>query len=704
MTSRDTVGGRGYGRQRAGGFPSARPRRLADLRLLLVRLLLALACALPRALAADTIDIAATVGFTDTFRPGHWTPLTVTVTNRGSDIIGELEVQVTGDDALRGRLLVTSRRRTLELHRDSRKSLQFIVHPQGLSHPLVVRVRSGDEELARAEIDLRTRFAAQRLLLVLSRNADLDYLNDGSVDGLRVLYPHPELLPAHWRGYDAVAAIVLHGVSLERLSASQFEALHKWIAQGGILAVSGGVDYAVLRTPRLASLLPGVPLGMARVAADELHGAFSASLDRSRPIHVNRLGAFQGEVRLRAGNVPLIVERALGLGRVLYLTFDVASHPFDRWDGMHELLLQSLRLPPLPTTSSSASEPGLATPLMELIRARAADFPGSATVFLFLILYLGLLLAGHAIPVREGRRRWLAPLRGWGAPILFAPAAWLLFGPSAFPRGATAAAVALIEPLPDSGFARLGLELGVFANRSGPLRLEYRGAEPVLYPHRQALREGKVQDWAFGGGPRPYVEPLDQRRYVLHALEGEDVIAFRLEASVHVEATGPRLVLNNGSGRSLEDLWLVFDGHAYALGTVAAGARLERRLVASSHGIEVGAASWQELLRSRPGAAPQMLAPTRMMLLRRLQDAGRSGFPGPGHALVIAQTSNPLRPAGASAAWSHLESALVAFRLAVAASPAPAGETKPAEPDEGEVQRLESSEGRSPVTEAVPVH
>jgi hypothetical protein len=656
-------------------------------------LLLMLACALPRALAAGTIEIAATVGFTDLFRPGHWTPLIVTVTNRGSDFAGELEVQVTGDDALRGRLLVTSRRRTLELNRDSRKSMHFIVKPQGLSRPLVVRVRSGNEELARTEIDLRTRFAAQRLILVLSRNADLDYLNDSSVDGLRVLYPHPELLPAHWRGYDAVAAIVLHGVSLERLSASQFEALHKWVAQGGILVVSGGVDYALLRTPRLAALLPGVPFGMARVTADELRGVFPGSLDLSRPIHVNRLGAFQGEVRLSAGNVPLIVERTLGLGRVLYLTFDVAGHPFDRWEGMHALLLQSLRLPPLPATASSASEPELATPLMELIHAGAADFPASSTMFLFLALYLGLLLAGYAIPLSGAQRRWLAPFWGWGAPILFAPAAWLLFGPSAFPRGATAAAVALIEPLPNSGFARLELELGVFTNRSGPLRLEYRGAEPVLYPHRQALRDGKVQDWAFGGGPRPYVEPLDQRRYVLHALEGEDVIAFRLEASVYAEDMGPRLVLNNASGRSLDDLWLVFDGYAYALGTVAAGERIERRLVASSHGIDAGASSWQNRLKSHAGAGPAWT-----LLQRRLHDMGSSALPAPGHAWVIAHTSNPLRPAGSSAAWSHLESALVALRLKVAASPAPAGKTTPAEPGGGEVQRVESSAVRNPAT------
>ena len=668
-------------------------RRLAD-----VLLLLALWCALPPAMAAGTVDIAAVVGFSDTFRSGHWTPLTVTVTNRGGDLSGELEVQVTGgDDVLRGQPLVTSHRRVLELNRDSRKSLQFTVLPQGLSHPLVIRVRAGGRELARAEVDLRTRFASERLLLVLSRNANLDVLNDSSVDGLRVLYPHPELLPVHWRGYDAVAAIVLRGVSLERLNSSQFEALHKWIAQGGILAVSGGADYALLRSPRLAALLPATPLGMERMDAAALQQAFSASLDVSRPVHVNRLGPVRGRVRLRAGDTALIAERALGLGRVLYLAFDVAGYPFDRWEGMRRLWLDTLLLPPT-IASLAVAESAVQSPLAALVRAEAPYFPAYTTVFLFLLLYLGLLLASEAISVRGGtRRRWLAPVSRWAAPLLFAAAAWLLFGPAVLPRGATAAAVALIEPFPDSGYARLGLELGVYSNRSGALRLEYQGAEPVLYPPRQVQREDKVEDWVLGGGPRPFIETTDRRRYVLHALEGEDVIAFHVDASVHDETMGPRLVLDNASGRTLEGSWLVFDGYAYELGSIAAGARIERRLARRAHGVEVGKTSWWQMLRSSAGASSQMLAPAWIMLERRSRALGENGYPGAGHALLIGYTASPLQPAGASAGWPRREGALVAFRVAATPGAASAGqtETEPAERGDGELPAPPQLRGRA---------
>lgn len=671
VADRPSFTGRGRrGRLWARGLRS-RIHRLSCLSLVLVLL-----HALPAAIAAGVVNIDAVVGFTDTFHSGRWTPLSVTVTNHGGDLSGELEVQVTGGDELRGGLFVTSHRRALELHRDSRKILQFTVFPQALSHPLVIRVRSGGRELARAEVDLRTRFAAERLLLVLSRDADLDYLNDGVADGLRVLYPHPELLPMHWRGYDAVAAVVVHGVSLERLSTSQFDALHKWIAQGGILAVSGGPDYALLRSPRLAALLPGSPLGMARIDASVLQRAFSATLDVSRPIHVNRLGAFRGRASLRAGTVPLIVERTLGLGRVLYLTFDVAGYPFDRWDGMRKLWLDSLRLPPATKFSLSEVEPVLASPLPPLIRAEAVNFPSPATVLYFLALYLGVLLAGHRLFARGTRYRWLAPLSSWAAPVLFALAAWLLFGPTAFPRGVTAVTVALIEPFPNSVYARLSLDVGVYANRSGALRLEYRGAEPVLYPSGQAQRDGKLENWVFGEGPRRFLEVLDQRRYVLHALEGEDVIVFHLEASVRNEAMGPRLVLDNVSGRNLEHMRLVFNGYAYDIGSVAAGARVERGFVRRTHGVEVGEGSWRRVLMPPPGVPVQNVAPMRIVLERKSHEMRESGYPGQGYALLIGYTESPFRPAGASAGWPRREKALVAFRVAALPGDAAAADNR----------------------------
>lgn len=663
-------------------------------RLISVVVLLAALCAPPFATAADAVAISAVVGYSDTFQPGRWTPLNVTVTNHAGNLQGALEVEVTGGDELSERPFVAIHRRELELHRESRKTLQFTVFLQGLSRPLVIRVRSGEHELARAEVDLRTRFAAGRLLLVLSRDADLDYLNDGEAGGLRVVYPHPELLPVHWRGYDAVAAIVVHGVSLERLSPLQFDALRKWIAQGGILAVSGGPDYSLLRSPRLAALLPGLPQGITPIDSDALQRALSPSLDVSRPVHVNRLGFFRGRASLSAGEVPLIVERTLGLGRVLYLTFDVTANPFDRWDGMRELWLSSLRLPP--ARPLSVADPAYESPLPPLIRAEAAGFPSPATVVYFLALYLGILLAGCRLASRSTRRRWAASLLSYGTPVLFAAAAWLLFGPAAFPRGPSMVATAMIEPLPDSAYARLNLDIGMYSNRSGRLRLEYRGGEPVVQPPSRVSQGVRAGNWVLGEGTPRFLEPLDRRRYVLHTLRGQDVIAFHLDASVYDESTGPRLVMDNASGRMLSDMWLIFDGRAYALGHVAADAKVERQLASGTDGVRISEATWQEVVKS-PGLGVERLEPRRILLERAWKKGLAADNSGSKQALLIGYAQNPIRPTGTSAGWARWELGIVAFR--VTARPgkmATSGtETRMAESDEGNLKRRSPSSSRS---------
>jgi hypothetical protein len=175
----------------------------------------------------------------------------------------------------------------------------------------------------------------------------------------------------------------------------------------------------------------------------------------------------------------------------------------------------------------------------------------------------------------------------------------------------------------------------------------------------------------IGEGPRRFIEPLNRRRYVLHALEGEDVIAFHLDASVRDETSGPRLILDNASGRALENLWLVFEGYGYELGSVAAGARLERHLVRNTQGIELGEASWRRVLQPLAGDRANLPSPARIALERRSRAMGKGGYPAPGHALLIAYTASPLQLAGASAVWPRQERALVAFQVAVAPANVP---------------------------------
>ena len=102
-----------------------------------------------------------------------------------------------------------------------------------------------------------------------------------------------------------------------------------------------------------------------------------------------------------------------------------------------------------------------------------------------------------------------APMAGitWAAPVAFAPLAWLLFGPLLFPAGATAVAVATVEPHPAGRYADLDVEFGLYANRRHPLRLDYEGAEPGLHPVARPGEPAEASDWILRGGPRRSAEP-----------------------------------------------------------------------------------------------------------------------------------------------------------------------------------------------------
>ena len=623
------------------------------------------------------LDVRAALGFSGAFRLGHWAPLTVTLDNRGADLSGDLELLVPDGDALGGSPVTRTHRRPVDLPGDSRKRFHFTVFLKSFSRPLVVRVRAGGRTVAGQAISLRSGVTNARMVLALGRDLDLDYLNDEAGRRLRVLYPRPERLPNHWAGYDGVAALILHGTSLEGLHARQYQALVKWLAGGGVLAVSGGPDYTLLRTPRLADLLPGVPLGLVRLPGGPATGG-SHGPPRSAPgpFHVNLLARFEGRVLHRAGEVPLVIERRFGQGRVLYLTFDVARRPFDTWPGMEELWRDLLDLAPLAPLSSGLLDTEEASALPSLIKTSPFTFPEHAAVLVFVALYLGMLGAACTLrPESRWGRRGLPWFR-LAAPWLFAPAAWFVFGPLLFPSGPVAVVAALIAPHPRGPYADLDLEIGMFSSTGVLPRLDYLAPEPAFRLTGRPTPGGEATDWrqeerARGGS----LQPAARGRYRLHVIEGRDLIAFDVQATLEEQAEGWRLNVKNHSGHTLRDLWLVLDGHAYALGPLPAEAEWIRTLSPERDAAPLQQRSW----RSRFDEAPHLDRADRRsradMVDRELAARRERGAQPPGEGLLLGFSPSPLRFAPEGAAWRRHELALVLLRVPTTrrASPDPRG-------------------------------
>lgn len=311
------------------------------------------------------------------------------MTNHDQHVSAEIEVQISRGNELEGSVFNTTYLRNLTLSKNARKQFRFSVLLDNFAKPLVVRGSKADQEIARRTLDLRRHFTESKLIVVLSRDADLDYLNYSSPHHLRVVYPHPELLPEKWQGYDGVSAVVVHEQSLERLSKHQYEALRKWLIQGGNLVVSGSPNYSLLRTPRLSALLPAKPVGLvAMIDGEGLGTAFGLPLTANKPFVINRVDKLRGTTIHQFEDIRLLLARDYGMGTVSYFTFDVAAYPFDRWSGMTSLWRKVFNLSAV-DRGSVALHQSPDSPIPSMSDEPNRGFPDHLVVFIFLMIYLG---------------------------------------------------------------------------------------------------------------------------------------------------------------------------------------------------------------------------------------------------------------------------------------------------------------------------
>ena len=346
---------------------------------------------------AGGLEVQVVLGFSNTYRLGAWTPLSVIVTNHRQRFNGKIEVQISRGNELEGSVFTTTYQRTLTLSQNARKQFRFTILLDNFAKPLVIRITRSGQEVSRRILDLRQQFTERQLIVVLSRDADLDYLNHSATDQLRVVYPHPELLPARWQGYDGVSAMVVHGQSLERLSARQYTALKRWLIQGGKLIVSGSPDYSLLRTPRLAALLPAEPIGLLSISDGHGFGeALGRPLSVNRSFVITRVTNLNGPTIFQIDGIPLVLRRDYGMGKVFYFTFDIAAYPFDRWSGMAHLWIKTFNRSPTGRPSSTLHN-DLESPIPNMLDGPNRGFPDHLVVFAFLVIYLGTLKLGTRV-------------------------------------------------------------------------------------------------------------------------------------------------------------------------------------------------------------------------------------------------------------------------------------------------------------------
>jgi hypothetical protein len=368
-------------------------------------LALTVAC-LPSPAAAKPFSLDYTVGFNGYFQLNHWSPLSVVVENRGRAARGTLEVIVTSGSEYLGDVYRTVYATDADLPSDSVKRYQFTVIITSITHDLVIRLRQDKKILFAESVNLRSHFTEKSLAVVVDDFVAPDILSV-LPDQLQPANVRPKFLPQTWYGYDGVKLLIMGAGIVRQLAESQFQALRRWLRQGGCLVITSGLNYCSLGEKRIQDVLPIKVNGYQRLFGLKSLARFCGRpLTADEPFLVLDAGIDDSIILLKENEIPIITRKDLGFGRILFLSLDVNAPPFSRWGGRRIFWDKILSL------GSVTAEPTLELDDQKILDSMLAGMPlkfpdfKSGVIFIGVyLIFLKILLKKIGQPGR-GRRRY----------------------------------------------------------------------------------------------------------------------------------------------------------------------------------------------------------------------------------------------------------------------------------------------------------
>ena len=336
-----------------------------------------------------TLSMEYTVGFNSRFQINKWTPITVTIENRGKAVSGKLEVLATSGSEYHRNVYQATYSLELDLPYGSRKRCSFTVLIESFTHDLIIRFQQDEKTIASQSINLRTYYTQNELAGILIDGIYPEVL-PAFPKSLSPVHIHEKFLPETWYGYDGVRLLVMEAGKINRLRQPQLKALERWIRQGGFLVVTGSINAGVLMDRGVQHLLPITGYGLKKFNRLQALSDFSGQeIVNPNPFLVLHVGIKDSDVLAKEGNIPLVIDRKLGNGKIVFLSFDPHSPPFIRLMSNPGFWKKILMASP-----KSDTKP-MMLPAQRILQVMLASinmgFPGywfsSLSVFLYLLLF-----------------------------------------------------------------------------------------------------------------------------------------------------------------------------------------------------------------------------------------------------------------------------------------------------------------------------
>jgi hypothetical protein len=567
------------------------------------------------------ITLEAHLGLQGTVRLEKWNRVTVSLYNAGAPLQGTLGVRVWRGSEYRKDLHVLTFTRAVRLPHRARKRFSFTVPIASITHPIDVFMQSAGVRLAQQQLDLRDALSAEHIIVGLTQDLSLDFLATAFQRHTRVTYLQVPELPHDWSGYDSVTAMVMKGVSLQSATQRQWVALQQWIIRGGTLVVAGDSQVALLQEPRVQSLLPVDVLGLQEQQGLPRLAEYYQVPVPSVPLIAVQARLQRGQVLVGTPQTPLLAQRRLGQGRVVFLAVDYAARPLDTWAGNQAFWKDILQPTDDIDFGRVFAELGLLDdthPIIKLLSRPILAYPSHMLLSVLLLAYCGLL----GLFFWWMRRRRARPARYWayGGLILVAATvmAYGVFPERALRDPALLYDLSTLEVYSGADSARARGYLGVFSARGGQFDLSFQHPTTLLRHtfHKGAGKAGETLEVTTGGAASA-IRGIRLDPWTLRVFSVESMTAAPIEIKAERHSTGMTVRVRNQGTIALEGAVVVSQGRLFPLGMLKPGEELFEDLYTTLQPAESQyETTWQALFKHRPQAADSRVAYLQEVLLQ----------------------------------------------------------------------------------------
>ncbi len=364
-------------------------------------ILLLLMLAPPAAAQQNPITWTIVPGFDGTFKAGAWAPITITISNSGNDLRGQL--------AWRWNSGGTRFAQAIDLPRGSRKQVVLPVVADTFGGDATLEFLEGERVVASERVRYNQVDVSNLVVGVLSDTGDalpeLAGLPNPIGSPTTLVRLEPATLPDRWELLQSLDVLFVHNTDTSIWSDEQRQAVMLWLADGGQLVVGGD------RVTTAVGIGAMLPAQVDPATGDTALASLTATTgwsprDAGATVRTLRLlPEADAEVIVTTdAGLPMIVRREHGSGLVLQTAFDLAAlsaqgNPVSLWES---LLPRSGALPQWQQFRSngewvlreSLALPALRLPSVWLLLA----FLGVYVVFVGPVNYLALR--------RLDRREW----------------------------------------------------------------------------------------------------------------------------------------------------------------------------------------------------------------------------------------------------------------------------------------------------------